>query len=103
MDSESTSATNENEDNLSDFDIHRLVEALQSRQAKSFVSCALSIKVILAEVQHQLLNLMDTSEEIDLASYPVDFPSDDDDPHDTDFQVPGINAKTVVTQVSQLS
>lgn len=95
MQSDSTAKGSDGD--LSDFDIHRLMEALQTRQAKSVVSCALSIKVILTQVQQQLLNLMDANKEIDFASYPVDFPSDD--PDDADYPVPSLTTKTIEAQV----
>lgn len=43
---------------LSDYDIHLIMEALSSRQSKNVASCALSIKILLYEIQKQLLVLM---------------------------------------------
>lgn len=46
------------EEDLSDFDIHRIMEALATRQSKVVASCTLSIKLLLTEIQQQLLDLM---------------------------------------------
>ncbi|XP_067933615.1 zinc finger protein OZF-like [Watersipora subatra] len=46
------------EEDLSDYDIHLIMEALSTRQSKVVASCALSIKLLLTEIQQQLLDLM---------------------------------------------
>ena len=46
------------EGDLSDFDIHLIMEALSTRQSRVVASCALSIKLLLTEIQQQLLDLM---------------------------------------------
>lgn len=46
------------EGDLSDYDIHLIMEALSSRQSKTVASCALSINILLHEIQQQLLDLM---------------------------------------------
>lgn len=43
---------------LSDFDIHQIMESIQSRQSKVVAQCVLSIHVLYTEIQQQLLELM---------------------------------------------
>lgn len=62
------------EGDLSDFDIHLMMEALSTRQSKVVVSCALNIKLLLTEIQQQLLDLMVDDR---LADTPVSHASDD--------------------------
>lgn len=75
------------EGDLSDYDIHLIMEALSSRQSKNVASCALSIKILLYEIQKQLLILMgnDNSRVNDAGGSESESMAEDDDDDDEDY------------------